>query len=604
MSAFFSDSLIDEIRDKCNIAEVISRYIPLKQAGRNFKALCPFHQEKTPSFVVSPDKGIFHCFGCSAGGNVFNFIMRHEGLEFPQVVRMLAEKTGVKLPATSIVRRRQKDAGDLFQINEMAASWYQANLKKEIGRAALEYLKKRDYEAKTLLTFRLGYAPANNGLLNFMRAKGIQQSHLEKAGLILGKEGTRWFDRFKHRIIFPIFDSRSRILGFGARVLDNSLPKYINSPETPIYNKGSHLYGLNFAKEEIKKQDFCIIVEGYIDLLTVYQSGITNVVASLGTALTPQQIRLLKRFTHNIIMVFDADRAGELASLRNLDLLIEEDANVKIVGLPRDEDPDSFLRKSGKESFQQKVAQAADLFDYKLNLLTRSYDLDTVEGKVGIAGCMLPTIHRVSNAIRRNAYVRRLAQEFSKGERSLGEEWILAELKKVKKDFQYYIKEAPPSLKRMNCPPAEEMLLKILLEGGISVEKVEKRLPLEELQDLRIREAIRVVYRLYVQGERISPAKLITYLEGEDTARMISRICGSTCEITDRKKSLDDCIMRIKKDSLKNRLNKLQREIKLAQSWGHQEKLADLLSKYNCLVRNRDRERWREKSEIVEKAAS
>ncbi len=593
MPSLFPDSVIDEIRDKCNIAEIISEYIPLKRAGRNFKALCPFHQEKTPSFMVSPDKGIFHCFGCSAGGNVFNFIMKYEGLEFPQVVRLLAEKTGVKLPATSMFVREQKDTQDIFQINEMACSWYQANLKREQGQPALEYLKKRVHEAKIILTFRLGYAPANNGLLNFMRAKGIQDALLEKAGLILRKDNGPYYDRFKQRLIFPIFDTRSRIIGFGGRVIDASLPKYMNSPETSIYNKGSHLYGLNFAKEEIKREDFCIIVEGYTDLLTVYQNGIHNVAASLGTALTPQQIRLLRRYTHNAVMVFDADRAGELASLRSLDLLIEEDVNVKIVSLPKNEDPDSYLRKFGKKSFWQKITCASELFDYKLNLLTRSYDLDTVEGKVGIASHMLPTIHRMQNAIRRGAYVKRLAQEFSKGEKSLGEEWILAELKKVKKDFQYYTKEslAQAQTKIGLSRPAEEMLLKILLDDREAVEEIKRHLALEDFLDLRIREAMRIVFRLHAQGESSSVAKLITYLESEVGAQLISRISSSAWEFIDRRRCLNDCIRRIKMDNLKGRLNKLQREIKLAQSWGHKEKIRELVSKYNGLIKKQGAEK-------------
>lgn len=586
MPVLFSDSIIDEIRDKCNIAEIISQYIPLKAAGRNFKALCPFHQEKTPSFMISPDKGIFHCFGCGAGGNVFNFIMKHEGLEFPQVVRMLADKTGVKLPVSSGAARQQKQTNDLFQLNEMAAVWYQANLKKESARAALEYLKKRGFQAKTALTFRLGFAPFDNGLLKFMRARGIREELLEKSGLILRKEKGPYYDRFRQRIIFPIFDSRSRIVAFGGRVLDESLPKYLNSPETPIYSKSNHLYGLNFAREEIKKEDSCIIVEGYIDLLTVYQSGIGNVVASLGTALTLQQLKLLGRHTKNVVMIFDADRAGELASLRSLDLLIEQDMGIKIVALPKNEDPDSFLRKFGKESFRKKITEGLDLFDYKLSLLTQNYDLDTVEGKVGIAAEMLPTIRRVQNAIRRSAYVKRLAEAFSKGEKSLGEEWILAELKKVKKDFGYYT-AGPVQKSRIVSPAAEEMLLKILLEDEAAVSEIRKHLALEDFQDLRIREAMRIVYHLHIQGEPVSAGKLITHLEIEEARQLISRACADNYKLIDRAKCLSDCIGRIKKDSLKNRLNKLQRQIKLIQGWGYKDKLTELISQYNHLVKSR-----------------
>jgi DNA primase len=583
MSNSFPDNIIDEIRNKCNIAEIISQYIPLKRAGRNFKALCPFHHEKTPSFMVSPEKGIFHCFGCGVGGNVFNFIMRQEGLEFPQAVRMLAQKVKVRVPSRAMFAQESKEIQGFFKLNEIAAAWFQDNLKKEQG--AIEYLKKRSFQAKTVLAFRLGFNPGYNSLLNFMRSKGIKEELLERAGLVLRKEDNIFQDRFRRRIIFPIFDIRSRIVGFGARVLDSSLPKYVNSPQTHIYNKGNHLYGLNFAKEEIKKQDFCIIVEGYFDLLTAYQNGFANVVASLGTALTTQQMQLLKRYTHNVTMVFDADSAGQLASLRSLDLLIEENLNVKIVSLPKAEDPDSFLRKFGKKNFADKISQASDLFEYKLNVLMQRHDLDSIEGKVAIANHMLPTIRRVNNVIRRSGYVKRLAQEFSRGERSLGEEWILAELKKVKKDFECYSKNEFPQVRIKANRPAEEMLLKILLEDGASIEEIKKHLALEDFQDLHIRDTMRVIYQLHSQGKDLCIAKLVTSLNNEDVVQTVCRISSDNCKFIDRQRSLNDCINRIKKDVLQNKLNRLQREIKLAQSWGHKDKITELVNKYSQLVK-------------------
>lgn len=591
MPGLFADKIIDEIREKCNIAEIIAQYIPLKRAGRNYRACCPFHKEKTPSFTVSPEKGIFHCFGCGAGGNVFNFIMKHEGLEFPQVVRILAEKTNVGLPAKSMFTRASKEARSLFEINELACDWYQSNLKQPSARTAVEYLKNRGYQAKTVLNFKLGFASSDNRLLNFMREKGVSLSLLEEAGLFARRDNGTYYERFRQRIIFPIFDVRSRVLGFGGRVLDNSMPKYMNSPQTPIYNKGNHLYGLNVAKEAIKTEDYCIIVEGYIDLLTVHQYGVGNVVASLGTALTLQQIRLLKRYTNKVIVIFDADQAGKMASLRSLDLLIEEDVQVKIVALPEGEDPDSFLRKEGRDKFRELVLKAHDLFDYKLNLLSEDYDLGTTEGKVGVAEHMLPTIRRVQNAIRRSAYIKRLAQEFSRGERSLGEEWILAELKKVKKDFQNYTKETIVRAKVIVARPAEEMVLKIALDEQDTVKEIKKHLCLEDFQDLRIREAMRLVFNLTDSGQDLAPDKLISHFEMDESAQLISRICSSTKEFIDRDKSLSDCIERIKMDNLKIRLNKLQREIKLAQSWGHKDKIIGLLSQYNGLIKNQGAKR-------------
>ncbi|MBN2097117.1 MAG: DNA primase, partial [Candidatus Omnitrophica bacterium] len=536
-------------------------------------------------------------------GNVFNFIMQYEKLDFPEVLRLLAQKTGVKLPQRSMfTRQEEKKTQDLFELNEMAAGFYQTSLKTPAGRATLEYLKKRGFAAKTILAFRLGFAPANNGLLNFMRAKKVPAGLLEKAGLVSHKEEASYYDRFRQKLIFPIMDARARVLGFGARVLDNSLPKYINSPETPIYNKGSHLYGLHLAKDEIKLKDFCIIVEGYVDLLSCHQNNIGNIVASLGTALTTQQIRLLKRYTHNAVVIFDADRAGELASLRSLDLLIEEEVNVKMVSLPQGEDPDSFLHKFGGLSFQQKIDQASELFDYKLNLLCRNFDLDTVEGKVNIASQMLPTIKRVQNRIRRGAYVKRLAQEFSRGERSLGEDWILAELKKVKENLGYFNQEAALPAKALASRAAEEMVLKILLDDKQAVDEVKASLDLEDFQDLRIREALRVIYRLSVQGEELIAAKLISCLENREAAQLIAQLCSAEQHLLDQQKCLADCIKRIKSDSLKNRLNKLQREIKLAQSWGHKDKIIELVGQYNELIKNQMGQRCRTQNKVAAKA--
>lgn len=588
MPALFPDNIIKEIQDKCNIAEVISQYIPLKQAGRNFKALCPFHQEKTPSFMVSPDKGIYHCFGCGAGGDVFSFVMKYEGLEFPQAVRMLAERTNVQLPERSAFSaQRQEDTRDLFAVNETAAVWFESNLRKETGRSAVEYLKKRQQDAPAVVKFRLGFAPANNGLLFFLRNKGIAPALLEKAGLVLCGESNAYYDRFRQRIIFPIFDSRSRILAFGGRVLDDSLPKYMNSPETAIYSKGRHLYGLNFACEEIMKQDLCIIVEGYIDVITAHQYGITNTVAPLGTALTLEQIRLLKRWTHNVVVIFDADRAGEMAALRSLDLFIEEELSVRLVSLPQGDDPDSFIRKSGADTFREKVRTSCDIFDYKLNALTKTYDLNTVDGKVNIAARMLPTVRRVPNAIRRSMYVKRLAEEFSKGEKALGEEWILAELKKVKTEAPLAAKEVSAALQSKGRYPEEEMIVKILLEDESAFEEINKQLTVDEFQDMRIREIMRAVLRLFTQREKVCPSMLIGCIGDEETARLISRICSSTGAFVDRAKTLRDCIARVKKNGLKNKLRNLQQEIRRAQGWEHKEKVSELVNEYNALIKTR-----------------
>jgi DNA primase len=327
------ENILNEIQDKCDIVEVISGYVSLKPSGRNFKACCPFHHEKTPSFVVSPDKQIYHCFGCNSGGNVFNFIKEHEKIDFIEAVKMLAEKTGVKLPEyRSHDDQESSIVGAVYSVNDVAGNYYYSMLEKSGSSSeASRYKTKRGLDEPVIKKFRIGYADSSwKALLDYLTVRGIKQDTILKAGLIIKGKDNSYYDLFRNRIIFPILDVRNRIIGFGARVMDDSLPKYINSPETAVYKKGQHLYGLNFAKADIKERNFAIITEGYLDVITCHQYGVNNAIASLGTALTTEQIRLLKRYTHNVIMLYDSDKAGEMASLRGLDLLLEEDMNVKI----------------------------------------------------------------------------------------------------------------------------------------------------------------------------------------------------------------------------------------------------------------------------------
>ena len=386
------DNLIEEIRNKTDIVEVISGYIGLKKVGRNYKTQCPFHNEKTPSFIVSPDKQIYHCFGCNAGGNVFSFVMKHENMEFPEVVEMLAKKAGVVLPRASGQRGEAANsfANQLYRINELACQFFQEHLIK--NGAAKEYLVSRGIGDETIKKFKIGYAPDSwEALISFFKSKNVPSGILEKAGLAIANDKGSHYDRFRNRVIFPIMDVRDKIIGFGARVLDASLPKYINSPETPIYSKGKNLYGLNFSKESIKKEGYALVVEGYLDFIIPYQAGVQNIIATLGTALTTDQLKLLKRFSNTVIMVYDPDEAGEAASLRNLDLFISEDVNVYIAELTDGLDPDGYIRKFGTEDFLKLVKSSKNLFDYKIDKLTKHFNINTTTGKARIAAeCCRP----------------------------------------------------------------------------------------------------------------------------------------------------------------------------------------------------------------------
>ena len=364
------ENKIEEIRSAANIVDIISEYVPLRKRGRNFLGLCPFHSEKTPSFTVNEEKQIYHCFGCHAGGNVYKFLMEYEKISFVEAVQDLAKSTGITLEIDeNISEEKQSEQEILYDINTLAARYFSDNLlnstEGEIGR---EYFNKRKIKSQTLRAFGLGYAL--NGWENFIEFAKEKKIDFDKAvqlGLTGRNKDGRLFDKFSNRIIFPIFSPNGRVVAFAGRILENreGTAKYLNSPESLIYTKGKILYGLSFAKDEIRRQDKAILVEGYIDLISLYQNGIKNVVAVSGTALTEDQVLLLSRYTKNIVLLFDADTAGIKASMRSIELLLKRDMEIKIVSLPSGEDPDSFVNNYGKEKFEELIRYAQNFMEYQ-----------------------------------------------------------------------------------------------------------------------------------------------------------------------------------------------------------------------------------------------
>jgi len=575
------ENIIDQIQNRTDIVEVISRYIPLQKAGRNYKAPCPFHNEKTPSFIVSPDKQIYHCFGCGAGGNAFSFVMKHENLEFPEVVEMLAEKAGIKLPhLTSEKKELTSLANQLYKINELAVSFFQESLAR--SAAAKDYLASRGIAEETIKKLRIGYAPDGwEGILNFFQKKNVHGSFVEKAGLAISNEKGGYYDRFRKRPIFPILDLKNRVLGFGGRVLDSSLPKYMNSPETYVYSKGRNLYGLNFTRDFIKKQGYALIVEGYLDFIIPYQAGVTNIVATLGTALTVDQVKLLKRFANTVIMVYDPDEAGEAASLRNMDLFLGEGVNVYIAELPKGFDPDGYIRKFGADDFIKLTKSSKNLFDYKLSKLSSRFDIRTGHGKAAIAGEMLPTISRIENAVLRSNLIKKLAEKLS-----VDEESIRTELKKVKPDYTMRVYTVSTVEAKKDSKSAEKMILALLFEGGNFIQEVRGKLSLEEFKDSSIRDIVKLVLDISKEGKAITPVKLINYLENNDAAAiLISEAVNLSETLSNKEKVLSDCIAKIKKDNTKDRLERLQDAIKAAHNSNDDGLVTRLVTEYMELLK-------------------
>jgi DNA primase len=580
------ENILEDILNRVDIVEVISGFIPLKRAGRNFKALCPFHQEKTPSFMVSPDRQIYHCFGCQESGNAFKFLMRYERLEFLEAVEILAKKAGVVLP--KVDTQDSKTANlitQLYKINELAALFYENTLNSQSGMPAKDYLLKRGLTVQTINSFKLGLGLDKwDALIIHLRARNVALALLEKAGLILAKEGGGYYDRFRNRIIFPIFDIKSRSVGFGARVLDDTLPKYINSPETPIYTKGRNLYGLNLAKDAIRESDSVVVVEGYLDFIMPYQQGLKNIVASLGTALTLEQARLLKRYTHNVVMVYDADSAGELATLRSLDIFIEEEMNVRVVSLPKGFDPDLFVRKNGISNFKEKVNEAKNLFDYKLGILKSRYDVKDVEAKAQISQSMLQTLLKFKNAVLKSEYIKRLAEDLD-----IREDALLQEAKKVKPDRAYAGLNNAFGKKALNINPTEKLLIKLMLEETELIQQIRENLEPADFQDERISRIVSIMFDLASQGKNIEPHLLINHLGEEDISQIICESIfapeGSTSE--DKERVVNDCIQRLKNEKLKLKRQHLHDQIKTAQHLGDEERLQRLIEEFHCLIKKR-----------------
>ena len=519
----FSSDLLEDIRNRCDIVDIISEYVHLKTAGKGFKGLCPFHGEKTPSFTVSPEKQLFHCFGCGEGGNVFNFLMKYEKLSFFEAVKMLAKKSGVSLPADEEKENfldREKER--LYKLNNLAANYYRECLfRTDHGKKVINYLKKRGINDTSVEKYRLGYAPSSwDALTSFLKKKGYSYEELIKAGIIRkSKIEGKYIDYFRDRIIFPIFNLSGRVIGFGGRVLDNSLPKYINSPETLVYNKGSNLYSLNFAKEDIRKKNYLIIVEGYTDVLVTQQYGFNNVAASLGTALTTKQIDLVKRFTDTALIAYDADSAGNMATLRSLDLLVKAGLDVKVIDLPQGYDPADFLIKKGEKPFQNLIDRSFSLVDYKLKLLCSKYGIKTIEGKVKIIKGILPTLGVIGNEVELRALTKNISEELK-----LSEEAILIELKKYKRGSI----DSSSNFIKLNSVPgnvkAERILIGCMLEKEEIAQDILKKLKKEDFSVPLHRQIVAAIEKILIEDKIVDSQKIIDYLADDGAAKFISKI--------------------------------------------------------------------------------
>lgn len=587
MAKIIPPEVINDIQERCDIVQLISSYIPLKKAGRNFKAACPFHNEKTPSFIVSPEKQIYHCFGCGEGGNALNFLMKYERLEFKEAIQTLANIAGVPLHFEEKDEDGQKSyISELYRINELASDFYHSYLIKNITPNLQKYFESRKIDKETIKKFKIGLAPNQwDSLINYLRAKSINLKLIEQAGLIITKENGGFYDRFRDRLIIPIFDLKNRVIAFGARALDDSLPKYVNSPETKIYVKGRNLFGLNLAKDSVRDADSCVISEGYFDVITPMQEGLSNIVCSSGTALTTEQIRLLKRYTKNVVVVYDADTAGQLATLRSLDLFLEEEMQVSVVDLPKGFDPDLFVRKLGIEKFKELVKSSLDIFEYKLKLLSRMYNVKKINEKTKIAIEMLTMIKKIKNEVLKSEYIKLLSEKISVGEQAL-----LKEIDKIKIQQSTYSSTDSKEQNTYTYPKAERMLIKLVLDDLNITRILREFINPTDLQDQRLQKILDLVFNLQDTHSKLKPNQIISYLDDEKSIKLVSELTSEetlSFKNEDRNDILQDCIKRIKSNSINLQCQNLHSRIKDAQTSGDAECVNRLMNEFNLLMKKR-----------------
>jgi len=457
----FSEDIIEKVKESNDIVDVISERVKLKRAGRSWTGLCPFHNEKTPSFNVSSDKQFYKCFGCGEGGNVITFVMKTRNLPFQEALKYLADRANIDIGEDEGRKNETEKKEVFYKMNTEAARYFFRNL--TLNKNVREYLYRRGISEKTIRHFGLGYSENSwDSLLKYLKAMNFKQDHIIENGLALKSKEGRVYDRFRNRLMFPVFDARGRVIGFGGRVLDDSKPKYLNSPETPIFHKGTNLYGLNFALKAGKERQY-IIVEGYMDLISLHQAGITNVVASLGTALTKVQARLLRRYCEEILISYDADTAGQAATLRGLEILREEGFDVKVIKVPDGKDPDDYVRKHGEEGFRNIASSALPLIDYRLENAKGNLSMSQEEDRIAYARRATEILKEL-DPIEKDVYIRKVSEDSGISENALmdmlkGGKGREQQEPETGHEIQSFIEQAHVK--------AERNLLRLLAEGDL-----------------------------------------------------------------------------------------------------------------------------------------
>ncbi len=554
---YYSDEVIEEVRSKNDIVDVISGYVKLQKKGRDYFGLCPFHNEKSPSFSVSRLKQMYYCFGCGAGGNVFTFLMEYENYSFSEALKYLADRAGVELPQQEYSREARERAdmkAILLEINKAAAQYYYVQLKSSPGARALSYLKDRELSDDTIKAFGLGYSNKySDDLYQYLKSKGYTSDQISKAGLISVDERQGASDKFWNRVMFPIMDVNSRVIGFGGRVMGDGKPKYLNSPETMIFDKSRNLYGLHRARSS--KKPYFLLCEGYMDVISLHQAGFTNAVASLGTALTPGHASLIKRYVQEVYLTYDSDEAGTRAALRAVPILKEVGITAKVIRMDPYKDPDEFIKNLGPDAFKERIRDARNGFMFSLEVLERSYDMSSPEGKTGFMREAARRLTEFDEEIERNNYIEAVAAAYRVG---------YEELRRLVSKVAVQTGQAKPAERPKTANPrakgkedgmkkSQKILLTWLIEDEAIFRQIEQYITPADFTGDLFRTVAELLYSQYAAGD-VNPAKIMNHFTDEEEHREVASLFHTKIRelttVKEQEKALKETVIRVKSHSI------------------------------------------------------
>ena len=561
---YFSEDLIEEVRMKNDIVDVISGYVKLQKKGSSYFGLCPFHNEKSPSFSVSRQKQMYYCFGCGAGGNVFTFIMEYENFTFVEALKMLAERAGVELPEMEYSKEAKEKAdlrATLLEINKLAAKYFYAQLKSQSGSVGYQYLKKRGLSEETITAFGLGYSNKySDDLYRYLKTKGYSDTLLAKAGLISIDEKNGVYDKFWNRVMFPIMDVNNHVIGFGGRVMGDAKPKYLNSPETEVFDKSRNLYGLNRARTS--RKSYFLICEGYMDVISLHQAGFTNAVASLGTALTTGHASLIKRYVNEVYLTYDSDEAGTKAALRAIPILREAGISAKIIRMEPYKDPDEFIKNRGAEGFEERIAKARNGFMFSIEVLEKQFDMNSPEGKTAFYNEVARRLGEFEEEIERNNYIEAVAEKYQVGYENLRK--LVAKMAIQSGLAKPAEKPRATAEKTRNKADGNLQSQKILLTWLIENEKIfgqiRKYITPNDFTKELYRTVAELLYEQYEAGI-LNPAKVMNHFTDEEEHREVASLFHTRIEKLstreEQEKALKETLIRVKSHSIDYRTQQL-----------------------------------------------